>query len=156
MSSHIPSRRHRVVWLAWLWRIAFGMCLCVSCLGCRRAPPVLAPKSVAECRISFHIDDRWAYADVCLADKALINDLILQPMRDANRDPAPAAYAIAGTLTIISSDGSRESFSLYSPWGHYRQGNDYFVADFSKLKTACEAALRRAERVLDTADKEER
>jgi len=96
----------------------------------------------------------WAFAEVCLDDESLINNLVLQPMSSAKRDPDPAEYAIVGTLTIISTDRPREYLGLYSPWGHYRRGREYWVADFSELRAVCEVALGAAQHRV--ASKEQR
>lgn len=132
--------------------IAVGLFLCSVSVRCQRTSRVPNSGRVTECRVSFHTVDGQAFADVCVDDESLIDQMVLRPMRNATRDPNPAAYAVVGTLSIISTDGSRETLVLFSPWGHYGRGNDYFVADFSDLQIACEGALRDAKRLMD-ADK---
>jgi hypothetical protein len=110
--------------------------------------------TVSECRVSFRTDEGRPFADVCLNEEPLINNLVLQPMSNARRDLEPARYAFVGTLTMISTDGSRKDVTLFFPWGHYSCGDDYFVADFGGLKAACKMAIRIAERRVAADDKE--
>ncbi len=137
--------------------VVAGTFFCLQCLGCQRvAGRKTNTNGVAQCRVSFRMCDGRAFAEICLDEESLINDLVLRPMRDARRDPKPADYAVVGTLTIISADGSRECLVLFSPWGHYNRGDQYFVADFSELQVACQQALRDAQGLAGGDDKEQK
>jgi len=131
--------------------IAVAMLLCWPCLGCQRSPPMPKSSPGIECRISFPEGEGGAFAAVCLDDPAVIDNLVLQPINNANRDPVTADYAVMGTLTVAWSDGSRETLVLYGPWGHYSRGDEDYVTDFSKLQAACEAALDCAQGIVDSA-----
>lgn len=146
MRAH-QKRRAPIAKVGLAATIAVGMLLCSQYVGCQRKSQVPKSSRVTECRVSFPMGVKGrAFAEVCLDDESLINDLVLQPMRNAKRDPRPAEYAIVGTLTINLTDKPRENLILFYPWGHYRRGDEYWVADLSELQTACEAALGTAQR----------
>jgi hypothetical protein len=45
----------------------------------------------------------------------------------------PARYAVAGA--IILRDGNQEEFyHLFLPFGHFKVGDEYWIADFSELR----------------------
>lgn len=136
----------------------FGLAACVLCLSCERenrASKNCVPscKCIAECRICI-VPWIWPesepepYAEVCLSGEVTMDDLVLEPMRLAKRDPHPAEYADVGTLTIVFPDESREHVGLYSPWGYYSRGGVDFITDFDELQVACNKALREADDLL--------
>lgn len=73
--------------------------------------------------VRFHIEDR-----------ALGRDLIGEPVLNARVDTHPLRYEIIGSISITRKDGRNESVVLFRPWGHFKQGDVYRIADFSKLQ----------------------
>jgi hypothetical protein len=130
---------------------AVVMFLSLHSLGCQRGSSKMSTTDFMECRVSFLRNEGEAFAEISLDNKSLIQDLVLQPMREATRDLHPAAYAALGNLTITTPDGRREVFHLYAPWGHYSDDHGYWMADFRGLQAACEDALREAQLFVDAA-----
>ena len=69
-----------------------------------------------------------------LTDSEQIQTLLVDPMKQARVDNNPARYEVFGTLQIEFESGSRESAVLFLPLGHYKQGDMYYIADFSNLR----------------------
>jgi hypothetical protein len=101
--------------------------------------------AIAECRVSFIINDQGPFAEVCIKEESQIDNLILLPLQRAKQDTNPACYQILGTLTIIGKDGTCDSILLFQPWGYYQHNDEYFVADLNELQLACRKTLQETD-----------
>jgi len=70
-----------------------------------------------------------------LDDESTIRELVLEPIKEATLDPRPAKYIIAGTLLVKFDDDTSQSHLLFLPFGRYRHNGEYYIADFTLLRT---------------------
>ncbi len=94
---------------------------------------------VAACRINF--GDRGA-TSLVLDDPSQMDELVLKPMRLARPDLTPADYKVFADLVLEYEDGTEGSFWLFIPFGCYKSGESYYVANFTKLKEEIRRQLR--------------
>ncbi len=88
---------------------------------------------VVQCRVTLFLDPSFNSVEWRTRNVRLIKEAILDPLLSAKPDPRPARYVVQGSLTITRSDGSKETFTLFLPWGRIKRGDKYLIADLSKL-----------------------
>ena len=95
---------------------------------------------VVECRVSIEVASNhtivWR-----TTDRRMMEELVLIPLERARENPKPAGYEIFGSLTLELKNGSDIFFFLFSPWGHVKRGNTYFIADLCELLHVVKASL---------------
>jgi hypothetical protein len=96
-------------------------------------------KAIVECRIS--LGREGLTLDLRITDRKLIKKLIEEPLKKARTDPDPAKYKVLGSVILKKKDGSEDRFVFFSPWGRYKVGEKYLIADFSGLKKAFKEAI---------------
>jgi hypothetical protein len=89
-------------------------------------------RRVVACRILF--GEGKKKTSIVFDDPAQIEDLVLRPLRLTRPDLHPADYRVLGTLVLEYEDGSTEDYWLFIPFGCYKKGQTYHVADFGKLR----------------------
>jgi hypothetical protein len=99
-------------------------------------------KAIVECRIS--LGREGLTLDLRITNRKLIKKLIEEPLGKARKDPDPARYQVLGTVLLKKKDGSEDRFVIFQPWGRYKVGDRYMIADFSGLKKAFKEAIARS------------
>jgi hypothetical protein len=87
------------------------------------------------CRINF--GDPFGKRDdpsLVIDDPGQIEELVLKPMRLARPDLTPADYMAFAVLVLEYEDGTEDYYWLFIPFGYYKSGESYYVANFTKLK----------------------
>jgi hypothetical protein len=107
-------------------------------------------KEIVEFRIALDdVGDEGMTLDLRITGRKLIKELIEEPLRKARPDPDPARYQILGTVKLKYKGGSETSFVIFRPWGHYKFGDKYLIADFSGIRKAFKRAITDAKRAVD-------
>ena len=143
MRSTIPPRKK------WLW-VAGVICVLIACCLAFRTkiPPAPLPRELVVARVEIGpVDDKGALEFV-IRDKELIADIVIAPINEAIDDPAPKFYTYVGAIVLQYSDGSTEELSLFRPFGHFKRGHKYLIADLSALKKRLEAYIGLASHFL--------
>jgi len=92
-----------------------------------------------ECAVKFEVGDK-EYVSWSTTDPDRINEYVLGPLEDSTVDADPSRYVIRGTLTLTYSDRVRK-MTLFAPWGHVAEGDEYRIADFAELRQRIERSL---------------
>ena len=85
------------------------------------------------CRIGVNIRD-GVDLELIVTDKALIEKIAGEPLRNARIDVEPSKYRVLGSLDLERDGGQKESFPLFFPVGHYKRGGAYYITDFTEMK----------------------
>lgn len=54
-------------------------------------------------------------------------------LEEARRDPQPAKYVHLGDMRLLEGGHTREMM-LFLPFGHYRENDKYYIADFEEWR----------------------
>lgn len=105
-------------------------------------------KEIVACRISLGDvgEGDGMTLDLRITERKFIKQLIEGPLRTARPDPDPDRYKILGSVTLRYKGGSEGRFILFRPWGRYKVGDKYMIADFSGIQKAFKKAIANAER----------
>src|SRR5262249_10260870 len=93
-------------------------------------------KSEPECIVQLGFASDGKFLEFHITDSKSIKELVVDPISQAMPDPKPKRYVVLGNITTKTADGTKDVFTLFLPWGHFKHGNDYFIADFSLLQKA--------------------
>lgn len=67
--------------------------------------------------------------------------MVVEPFRQSQLDPHPAADIYVGTLIIVYDDGSTDTAMMFAPWGHFKFDGAYGVANVSRFRDECRKSL---------------
>ena len=81
-------------------------------------------------------------------DKKLIQEIIHDPIADARLE-RHKDWEIIGSVSIKPGSSEEEEIILYYPWGHFQKGDQYFIADFTRLQ---QFVLKILNRTIDEID----
>jgi hypothetical protein len=98
-------------------------------------------KVVVECRISLEAGSVDLTLDLRITERKLIKKLVEDPLSKARPDPDPAKYKVGGSVILKYKDGSEGRFVFFHPWGRYKMGDKYMVADFSGIQKEFKKAI---------------
>jgi hypothetical protein len=121
--------------------MAFGM---FALAGCDKAPE---KKEIVECRISVEISFT-EFLELRITDRQLIKELVEDPLKKALPDPSPKKYEIRGSVIFKRKGGTKDGIALFHPWGRYKVGDRYMIADFSGIQKALKKAIAAADLTL--------
>ena len=106
--------------------------------------PGQTPRKMIECRVSLGSSSVEKHVELCITDEKLLRKLIEAPLRVAKSDPQPARYEPVAGVTIEFADGQADGFVVFRSWKHFKQGDQYKIADFSMLQNESKQSLERA------------
>lgn len=142
--EYLPRRsRFRFVLAALLLVVAFAAFFLAWALSGPRPGPDLS-KPIREIRVSL-----WeGQGEMRITDPELVRQLVVEPLRRAEPDRNPADYVVVGGLTLEYADGTQDGIILFLPWGRFKYGDSYGIADFQPLEAETRRSLPQAPRSL--------
>jgi hypothetical protein len=105
-------------------------------------------KEIVECRVSLDVGSSTGFLQLRITAPALIKKLIEDPLKNARPDPRPAKYEILGSMHVERKGGAKDAIALFHPWGRYKIGKKYMIADFSGIQKAYKKAIAAADLTL--------
>jgi hypothetical protein len=122
-----------------------------SAFGCHRSKDDEAKVQEAssdappsECRITF-LPIGEHTVEWVTTDSQFIETHVIAPIKSARVESNPARYEIVGFLDVRLGD-LRKTCTLFGPWGHFSEGDAYWIADFGELEAEVRHCMRAASR----------
>lgn len=99
----------------------------------RRGEPMeWTNRTAKEVRMVNEISDTRS-VEYRVAESEEVERLVLAPLRTAAVDDSPKAYEVFGHLTVRFDSDAEETVTLFFPFGHFKKGGEYYVADLGEL-----------------------
>jgi hypothetical protein len=108
------------------------------------ANPETKGGSWTTCRIWVQVEPGYRL-ELVVTDTSLIERIAGQPLRDARIDPERKDYLSLGDLELEHTDGKKDTLWLFSPLGHFKKGNTYYITDLTELRKLLQTAHKSRE-----------